>query len=46
MEEDMRTLSFYGVEAGMIVSVTDLNPTSILKEIENNNQVEKYVMSE
>ena len=30
----------------MIVSITDLNPTSILKEIENSNQVEKYTMSE
>jgi hypothetical protein len=46
MEEDMRTLDFYGVENGMIISIADLNPGSILKEIENSNQVEKYVMSE
>ena len=42
----MRTLDFYGVENGMIISITDLNPTASLKEIKNNNQVEKYVMSE
>lgn len=46
IDEDMRTLDFYGIQAGMIVSITDLNPASILKEIENNNQVDKYVMSE
>lgn len=42
----MRTLDFYGVQNEMIVSITDLNPASILKEIENSNQVEKYIMSE
>ena len=46
MEEDMRTLDFYGVEDKMVVSISDLNPASILKEIENSNQVEKYTMSE
>ena len=46
MEEDLRTLDFYGVQNGMIISITDLNPNSIIKEIESNNQVEKYVMSE
>ena len=30
----------------MIISIADLNPASILKEIENSNQIEKYVMSE
>ena len=45
MEEDMRTLDFYGVEDKMVVSISDLNPASILKEIENSNQVEKYTMS-
>ena len=39
MEEDLRTLDFYGVQNGMIISVSDLNPNSILKEIESNNQV-------
>lgn len=29
----MRTLDFYGVQNGMIISVMDLNPNSILKEI-------------
>ena len=33
MEEDLRTLDFYGVQNGMIISVLDLNPASILKEI-------------
>jgi len=39
MEEDMRSLNFYGVENGMIVYITDLNPNSIHKEIENTNQI-------
>jgi hypothetical protein len=46
MEEDLRTLEFYGVQSGMIISVIDLNPNSILKEIESNTQIEKYIMSE
>jgi tubulin-folding cofactor B len=46
MDEDLRSLDFYGVQNGMIISVMDLNPSSILKEIENNTQIEKYVMSE
>lgn len=46
MEEDLRTLDFYGVQNGMIISVSDLNPNSILKEIENTTHIEKYVMSE
>jgi len=46
MDEDMRSLDFFGVESGMIIAITDLNPTSILKEIENTGQIEKYVMSE
>ena len=46
MDEAMRPLDFYGVENGMIVAISDLNPNSILKEIENTNQIEKYVMSE
>jgi hypothetical protein len=31
MDEDLRTLDFYGVQNGMIISVIDLNPNSILK---------------
>lgn len=46
MDEELRSLDFYGVQNGMIVSIQDLNPSSILKEIENNAQIEKYVMSE
>lgn len=33
MEEDLRTLDFYGVKEGMVVLVMDLNPASIHKEI-------------
>jgi tubulin-folding cofactor B len=46
MEEEMRTLNFYGVESDMIVHILDLNPNSIHKEIENIGQIEKYMMSE
>jgi hypothetical protein len=45
MDEELRTLDFYGVQTGMIIAVQDLNPASILKEIDNSAQVEKYVMS-
>jgi len=45
MDENMRSLNFYGVENGMIVYITDLNPNSIHKEIENTNQIEKYTIS-
>jgi hypothetical protein len=31
MEEEMRSLDFYGVESGMIISIMDLNPNSIHK---------------
>lgn len=33
MEEDMRTLDFYGVKPDMTILIMDLNPTSIHKEI-------------
>lgn len=33
MDEDLRSLDFYGVQTGMIISIMDLNPGSILKEI-------------
>ena len=46
MEEEMRSLDFYGVQSDMIVHIMDLNPNSIHKEIENVAQIEKYVMSE
>lgn len=39
MEEEMRSLDFYGVESGMIISIMDLNPNSIHKEIENVGQI-------
>jgi hypothetical protein len=46
MEEDLRTLDFYGVQNGMTVFIYDLNPNSIHKEIENEGQIQKYTMSE
>ena len=39
MDEEMRTLNFYGVENDMTVHILDLNPNSIHKEIENVNQI-------
>ena len=33
MEEDMRSLDFYGVKPDMTVHIMDLNPNSIHKEI-------------
>ena len=42
----MRTLGFYGAQTGMVLCVNDLNPTSILKEIESFEGFDKYVMSE
>ncbi len=46
MEEEFRTLDFYGVKEGMVIRVTDLNPNSIHNEISNTGLIEKYVMSE
>lgn len=33
MQEDFRTLDFYGVQNGMTIFIYDLNPNSIHKEI-------------
>ena len=46
MNEDMRTLGSYGAATGMVLYVLDLNPSSIHKEIESFEGVEKYVISE
>ncbi|XP_031472880.1 tubulin-folding cofactor B [Nymphaea colorata] len=46
MNDDMRTLGSYGAATGMVLYVIDLNPTSIHKEIESFEGVEKYVISE
>lgn len=46
MEEDNRTLAFYGAENGHIIHVLDMNPNSIHKEIEDLASIEKYVISE
>ena len=42
----MRTLGSYGAATGLIISVIDFNPNSILKQIESYEGVEKYVMSD
>ncbi len=46
LDKDMSTLGSFGAETGMIIRVTDLNPNSIHKELENFDAVEKYVMSD
>lgn len=46
LAEDMRTLGSYGAATGMVLYVIDLNPSSIHKEIESFEGVEKYVISE
>ena len=46
LEEDNRTLGYYGTQTGMIIYVIDSNPNSILKEIESYEGVEKYMMSD
>jgi tubulin-folding cofactor B len=46
LEEDHRTLAFYGAENGNIIYVLDLNPNSIHKEIEDLAKIEKYIISE
>ena len=46
MNEDFRTLGSYGAADGMVLYVLDLNPSSIHKEIESFEGVQKYVMSE
>jgi tubulin-folding cofactor B len=46
IEEDNRTLAFYGAEGGNIIQVLDLNPNSIHKEIEDLAKIEKYTISE
>ncbi len=46
MEEENRTLAFYGVNNGNILHVVDMNPNSIHKEIEDLASIEKYTISE
>ena len=45
MNEDFRTLGSYGAADEMVLYVLDLNPSSIHKEIESFEGVQKYVMS-
>lgn len=46
LSEDMRQLGSYGAQTGMVVHVHDSNPNSILKQIEDFEGVDKYVMSD
>ena len=46
LDQDFKTLGSYGAETGMIIYVIDTNPTSILKEIESYEGVEKYMISD
>jgi hypothetical protein len=46
MNDDLRTLGSYGAQTDMVLYVLDLNPSSILKEIESYEGVQKYVISE
>jgi Ubiquitin-like domain len=46
MDEDFRTLAFYGVVSDHIIYVIDLNPNSIHKMIEDLSSVEKFQISE
>ena len=46
MDDESKTLSFYGANNGYIITVIDMNPFSIHKEIEDLASVEKYKISE
>jgi tubulin-folding cofactor B len=46
LEEDFRTLNYYGVQDGYNVYIKDTNPHSIHKEIEDLDKVQKYKISE
>ena len=42
MNEDLKTLGSYGAQNDMVLYILDLNPSSILKEIESYEGVQKY----
>ena len=46
MDDDSKTLRWYGAGNGYIIYVVDMNPFSIHKEIEDLASVEKYKISE
>jgi len=46
MNDDLKTIGSYGAQNDMVLYVLDLNPSSILKEIESFEGVQKYMMSE
>lgn len=46
MNEDDRDLGFYSPQDGYLIYVYDTNPNSLLKELEDLSQIEKYKMSD
>ncbi len=46
MSEDYQTIGNYGADNEFIIHCIDENPNSILKELEDLSQIEKYVMSD
>ncbi len=46
MDDMMKSLSEYNAQDGYTIHVLDLNPNSVLKEIEDVSQIEKYTISE
>ena len=46
MNADYNTLQSYGVDNGFIIHCVDEDPNSIVRELENLDAVEKYVMSD
>lgn len=46
LDDDFKTLGSYGAQTGMVIFVNDTNPSSILKEIESYEGVEKYMISD
>lgn len=45
LDQDNKTLGQFGAQTGMVIYVIDTNPNSILKQIENYEGVEKYMMT-
>ena len=46
MDNDYQTIGAYGADNDSVIHCVDEDPNSILKELEDLDQVEKYVMSD
>ena len=46
MDDDLKPLGFYSPMDGYTIHVVDTDPNSILSQLEDLSQVEKYVMSD